>query len=158
MPSGGSLAIMSRPATPADVDAICDALPETWFGTSWGDVPTWLVPHRRDRGSGGRGFVLYRKPHKTAVDPETGAPYDDLLVVRTANEDDKRALVEADGPFFTIPHFTGYNAVLVQLSRIGEISRDELAEVITDAWRACAPKSLVKKHATDLLTGRRGEV
>ena len=137
---------MSRPATAEDVDAICAALPETWFATSWGDVPTWLVPHRpASSKSGGRGFVLYRKPHKTAIDPGTGEMYDDLLVIRTANDDDKRALVEANGPFFTIPHFNGYNAVLVQLSRLGEISRDELAEVITDAWRACAPKSLVKK-------------
>jgi hypothetical protein len=138
---------VSRPATPADVDAICGSLPETWFGTSWGDVPTWLVPHRvRDGVDKGRGFVLHRKPHKTAIDPDTGEMYDDLLVIRTANDDDKRALVEAVGPFFTIPHFNGYNAVLVQLSRLGEISRDELAEVLTDAWCACAPKALVKRH------------
>jgi len=138
---------MSRPATREDVDPICGALPETWFGTSWGDVPTWLVSHRtRNSEKVGRGFVLYRKPHKTAIDPETGEPYDDLLVIRTANDDDKRALVEPGGPFFTIPHFEGYNAVLVQLSRLEEISRDELAEVITDAWCACAPKSLVKKN------------
>ena len=137
---------MSRRATPADVDAICGSLPETWFGTSWGDVPTWLVPHRvRDGVDKGRGFVLYRKPHKTAVNPETGEFYDDLLVIRTANEADKTELIEDDGPFFTIDHFNGYNAVLVQLSRLGEISYDELAEVITDAWRACAPKTLVKK-------------
>ncbi len=107
-------------------------------------MPTWLVPHRvRDGVDKGRGFVLYRKPHKTAIDPSTGEMYDDLLVVRTANDDDKRALVETDGPFFTIPHFNGYNAVLVQLSRLGEITRDELAEVLTDAWCACAPKTLV---------------
>jgi len=137
-------------ATPEDVTAICAALPETWFGTSWGDVPTWLVPHRvRDSVDKGRGFVLYRKPHKTAVDPVSGEMYDDLLVIRTANDDDKKALVEGDGPFFSIPHFDGYNAVLVQLSRLGEISRDELAEVITDAWCACAPKSLVKKFRGD---------
>jgi hypothetical protein len=137
---------MSRRATPADVDAICGSLPETWFGTSWGDVPTWLVPHRvRDGVDKGRGFVLYRKPHKTAVNPETGEFYDDLLVIRTANEADKTELIEDDGPFFTIDHFNGYNAVLVRLSRLGEISYDELAEVITDAWRACAPKTLVKK-------------
>jgi hypothetical protein len=141
---------MSRPATPEDVDAICAALPETWFGTSWGDVPTWLVPHRvRDGEKKGRGFVLYRRPHSTAIDPATGEMYDDLLVIRTANADDKSALVEAGGPFFTIPHFSGYNAVLVQLSRLGEISRDELAEVITDAWCACAPKSLVKTYLGD---------
>jgi len=148
---------MSRPATPEDVDAICAALPETWFATSWGDVPTWLVPHRADRGSGGRGFVLYRKPHKTAVDPATGAPYDDLLVIRTANADDKQALVAGDGPFFTVPHFNGYNAVLVQLSRLGEITRDELAEVLTDAWRACAPKRLVKAHLGDLRSDPRAD-
>jgi hypothetical protein len=141
---------MARSARPEDVDPICRSLPETWFGTSWGDVPTWLVPHRvRDGVDRGRGFVLYRKPHRTAVDPSTGVPYDDLLVIRTANADDKHALVEGGGPFFTIAHFDGYNAVLVQLSRLGEISRDELAEVITDAWCACAPKTLVKKFRGD---------
>jgi hypothetical protein len=134
-------------ATPDDVDAICAGLPETWLATTWGDVPTWLVPHRTGgKNPRGRGFVMYRKPHRTAVNPDTGEEYDDLLVIRTANDDDKRALVEADGPFFTVDHFNGYNAVLVQRSRLGELSRDELAEVITDAWRACAQKSLVKKY------------
>jgi len=136
---------VSRRARPDDVDEICGSLPETWFGTSWGDVPTWLVHHRvRDGVRQGKGFVLYRKPHKSATDPETGELYDDLLVIRTPSEADKLALVEGDGPFFTIDHFNGFNAVLVQLSRIGEISRDELVEVITDAWRTCAPKKLVK--------------
>jgi hypothetical protein len=131
----------SAPARPEDVDEICRGLPGTWFGTSWGDVPTWLVPHR-DKG---RGFVLYRKPHKSAIDPDTGEEYDDLLVIRTADPDDKLALVEADGPFFVIDHFRGFNAVLVQQSRLGEITRDELAEVITDAWLATAPKKLVRE-------------
>lgn len=134
-------------ARPEDVEAICAGLPETWFGSSWGDVPTWLVP-LRVKGDKGRGFVLHRNPHRTAVDPETGKEYDDLLVIRTANPDDKRALVEADGPFFTVPHFRGYNAVLVQQSRLGEITRDELAEVITDAWLATAPKKLVREFLT----------
>ena len=63
--------------------------------------------------------MLYRKPHKSAVDAETGEPYDDLLVIRTANPGDKQALVDDDGPFFTIDHFNGFNAVLVQQSRLG---------------------------------------
>jgi hypothetical protein len=134
----------ARKARPGDVDEICGALPETWFGTSWGDVLTWLVP-LRVKGDKGRGFVLYRKPHKTAVDPDTGELYHDLLVIRTASGDDKQALVDADGPFFTIDHFKGSNAVLVQQARLGEITRDELAEVITDAWLATAPKKLVKE-------------
>ncbi len=131
-------------ARPEDVDEICRGLPETWFGTSWGDVPTWLVP-LRVAGDKGRGFVLYRKPHRSAVDPHTGEEYDDLLVIRTADPDDKQALVDGDGPFFTIDHFKGFNAVLVQQSRLGEITRDELAEVITDAWLATAPKKLVRE-------------
>jgi len=132
-------------ARPDDVDEICRGLPETTFGTSWGDVPTWLVP----TGEKGRGFVLYRRPHKSAVDPDTGEEYDDLLVIRTANPDDKLALVEGSGPFFTIDHFKGFNAVLVQQSRLGELSRDELAEIITEAWATRAPKRLVKAYFAD---------
>lgn len=132
----------SRPATPDDVDRICGELPHTRFGVSWGDVPTWLVP---EEGKG-RGFVLYRKPHLTATDPATGQPYTDLLVVRTADAADKQALVEGDGPFFDIDHFRSFNAVLVQLSRLDEITAAELREVITDAWLAVAPKHLVREH------------
>ncbi|MBS2938099.1 MmcQ/YjbR family DNA-binding protein [Nocardioides sp. J2M5] len=132
-----------RPAVPEDVDDICAALPETELGTSWGDVPTWKVP----RGDKGKGFVLYRHPHHTAVDPDTGEMYDDLVVIVTPTEADKLALVEDDAtPFFTIDHFRGYNAVLVQQSRLGEISRTELVEVITEAWAHRAPKRLVKEH------------
>lgn len=128
-----------RPATPDDVDEICRALPEVELGTSWGDVPTYLVR--------GRGFVLFRKPHPTAVDPVTGEEYDDLLVVVTPDAGAKQALVDAERlPFFTIEHFRRSNAVLVQQSRLGELSRAELAEIITDAWAARAPKSLVRAH------------
>ena len=135
----------STKARPCDVDEICGSLPETWFGTSWGDVPTWLVHQRvKDGERQGRGFVLYRKPHHSAVDPVTGEEYDDLLVIRTANADDTSALLDGDGPFFTIDHFRGYHAVLVQQSRLGELTRDELGEVITDAWVACAPKKLAR--------------
>ena len=65
-------------------------------------------------------------------------------------ESEKRALVDDERlPFFTIDHFNGYNAVLVQQSRLGEISRDELAEIITDAWLTKAPKSLAKAFLAD---------
>ena len=132
---------MSRKARVADVHALCSALPEVELGTSWGDRPTYLVRQMPKP----RGFVLVRAPRHDAIDPETGAEYDDLLVIRTGNADDKAALVEADGPFFTIDHFRGYNAVLVQQSRIGEVDLDELREVLTDAWLAVAPKSLAKR-------------
>lgn len=137
---------MTRPARPDDVDEICSALPSTELGTSWGDVPTWKVP----AGAKGRGFLLYRHPHPSAVDPETGEQYDDLLVIRTANPADKAALVEDDRtPFFTIEHLRNVNAVLVQQSRLGELSLDELTEVIQDAWLALAPPRLAKEHLAD---------
>jgi hypothetical protein len=132
---------VSRRAKIADVHAICTALPETELGTSWGDRPTYLVRQKPKP----RGFVLARAPRHDAIDPETGEQYQDLLVIRTANPQDKAALVEAEGPFFTIDHFRNYNAVLLQQSRIGEIGVDELREVLTDAWLAVAPRSLAKR-------------
>jgi hypothetical protein len=133
---------VTRPATPDDVDRIAAGLPETVLGTSWGDRPTWKVP-ATDKG---RGFLIHRAPRHDAVDPTTGEEYDDLLVVRVADPGAKQALVDGDGPFFTIDHFRNYNAVLVQLSRLGEIDVAELEEVITDAWAAVAPRRLVKAH------------
>lgn len=135
-----------RSAEPSDIEAICESLPETWLGTSWGDVPTWLVPEAASRRGKGKGFVLYRKPHKSAMDPKTGMQFIDLVVIRTASAADKEELVEAEGPFFTIDHFNGFNAVLVQQSRLGEITVAELREVLVDAWRAVAPKALVRAH------------
>ncbi len=133
---------MNRPATPDDIAAICTSLPEVEFGTSWGDRPTYKVP----TGEKGRGFLLYRMPHKTAVDPETGEMYDDLLVIVTPTEIEKMQLVEdPESPFFTIDHFRNYNAVLVQESRLGEVDVDELREIITDAWLTRAPKKLARE-------------
>jgi hypothetical protein len=133
----------SREARPQDVDEICGALPETELGISWGDRPTWKVP----RGPKGKGFLLYRVPGQTAIDPSTGEPFDDLIVITTPTEVEKHALVEDEStPFFTIPHFKGYSAVLVQQSRLGELCREELAEVITDAWATKAPAKLVKAY------------
>lgn len=134
---------MTRKATAADIDQICRSLPEVELGISWGDRPTYKVP----KGAKGKGFLLFRAPHKSAIDLATGELYDDLLVIMTANESDKLALVDDPRlPFFTIDHFKNYNAVLVQQSRLGEIDFDELAEIIAEAWAAKAPKSVVKKH------------
>jgi hypothetical protein len=133
---------MSRRASAADVDEICMSLPEVEFGTSWGDRPTYKVR--------GKGFLLHRAPHQTAVDPVTGELYDDLLVIVTSTEFEKETLVADERlPFFTIDHFRNFNAVLVQQSRLPEIDRDELVEVITDAWAAKAPRTLVKKYFSD---------
>jgi hypothetical protein len=130
-------------ASAADIARICEALPEVELGTSWGDRPTYKVP----AGGKGKGFVIYRAPGNTAINPSTGEPFDDLLVISVPNEESKIALVQSpDLPFFTIDHFSGYNAVLVQLSRLGEMDVDELAEVLIDAWACKAPKRLVRDY------------
>jgi len=137
---------VSRKARIADVHAICTSLPEVELGTSWGDNPTYKVR--------GKGFVMHRPPGRTAIDPSTGEPYDDLLVIAVPGESEKRALVEDERlPFFTIDHFNGYNAVLVQQSRLGELSRAELAEILTEAWLAKAPKTLAKAYLATLADG-----
>ena len=84
---------------------------------------------------GGKSFAFFRTPRSDAVDPETGERYADVIVIWVPSEADKQSLVQ-DGstPFFTTPHFDGHLSVLVRGSRIGELSRDELAEVVQDAW------------------------
>jgi hypothetical protein len=58
-----------------------------------------------------------------------------------AEEEDKEALVaDPATPYFTTPHFDGHPAVLVRLVRI---PADELAELVEDAWRLRAPRTLL---------------
>jgi hypothetical protein len=97
---------------------------------------------------GGKSFVFFRNPRPDAVDPETGERYTDVIVFWVAAEEDKHALVQDErSPFFTTPHFNGHLSVLLRASRIGELTRDELAEVVQDAWLARASK----RRATEWL-------
>ncbi|MCU1413766.1 MAG: hypothetical protein JWN80_1106 [Microbacteriaceae bacterium] len=130
-------------ASANDIARICGALPEVELGVSWGDRPSYKVPP----GPKGKSFVIYRPPGKTAIDPASGEPFTDLLVISVPDEDAKIALVQdPDTPFFTVDHFNGYNAVLVQESRLGELDRDRLAEVLVEAWACRAPKKLVAAY------------
>ena len=75
------------------------------------------------------------------IDPKKArVPRSDVIGIRVAGEDDKQILIAADpGKFFTEPHYNGFPAVLV---RLAAIERDELAELITDAWLCQAPRVL----------------
>jgi hypothetical protein len=84
---------------------------------------------------GGKSFVFFRTPRPDAVDPETGERYPDVIVIWVPSDEDKQALVQDPAsPFFTTAHFNGHRSVLVRASRIGELNRQELAEIIQDAW------------------------
>ena len=64
-----------------------------------------------------------------------------MIVFWVESEEDKVALVlDESTPFFTTAHFGGHPSVLVRGSRIGELSLDELREVVQDAWLARAGK------------------
>jgi hypothetical protein len=68
-------------------------------------------------------------------------PRADVLAVRVADGFDKEALLASDEAlFFTEPHYDGFPAVLVRLPLISVAG---LAELIEDAWRCRAPRSLV---------------
>lgn len=88
---------------------------------------------------GGRSFVFFRNPRPDATDPVTGERYSDVIVIWVAADADKQSpLQDVRTPFFTTPHFDGHPSVLVRASRLAEITREELAEVVQDAWLARA--------------------
>lgn len=90
---------------------------------------------------GGKSFVFFRTPRPDAVDPDTGERYDDVIVIWVDSDAEKAALVQDPGsPFFTTAHFDGHRSVLVRASRLDEITRQELGEIIRDAWLAQASK------------------
>src|SRR4051812_47607415 len=102
-----------------------------WDETS--DNPVYQV--------GGKSFIFFRNPRPDAFDPETGERYRDVIVFWVPSEEDKRAMVQDDtSPYFTTAHFNGHPSVLLRAGRIGEITRQELTELIADAWLSRASK------------------
>ena len=73
---------------------------------------------------------------------EQTPPAPPLLAVRVDGLEQKEAVL-ADPPkgFFTIPHFDGYPAVLIELGRVG---KRPLREALIDGWSAMAPPRLLR--------------
>ena len=135
---------MTRRATVDDIHATAREMPHvTVFRPE--SNPVYQV--------GNKSFVFFRTPRPDAVDPETGERYDDVIVVWVASEGDKQALVQDERlPFFTTPHFAGHPSVLVRASRVHELERDEMVEIVQEAWlaQASARRGRVWLEAHDL--------
>jgi hypothetical protein len=92
-------------------------------------------------------FAWLRGPRATDLRQlaELGREWPDgvVLGVRTAGLEEKDALLAAEPDvLFTIPHFDGYPAVLV---RLDAIDREQLTELVTDAWLTRAPARVAKE-------------
>jgi len=126
----------SRPATVEDIHQIARALPGVTLSEAGPNV--YQVSRR--------SFLFFRNARPDAFDPETGERYTDVIVFWVESELEKEAiLADASLPFFTTPHFDGHPSVLLRASRVGELSRDELAGFVEGAWLSRAgPRAVAR--------------
>jgi hypothetical protein len=93
----------------------------------------------------GKMFCFHRGPRKDAVDPETGERLTDVLAFRVADLGVKELLLsDARGIYFTTPHWDGYPAVLMRIPDLERLNRDELSDLVEEAWLTRAQKRLAK--------------
>ena len=124
-------------ATMADLDELALSLPQTTKDVSADGRPSYLAH--------GKMFCFHRSQRPDAVDPETGERMDDVLMFRVADLDVKELMLADDrGVFFTTPHFNGYPAILMRIPDLARIDRDELEELVVEAWLTRAQKRVAK--------------
>jgi hypothetical protein len=124
-------------ATIDDSARLATELPEVTEGERHGNL-TWFV--------GGKSFA-WERPFSRADLKRFGdvtPPEGPILAVRVEDLGEKEAvLASSSTAFFTIPHFDGYAAVLIQLKTV---TKKALREAIIDAWLACAPSELADAY------------
>jgi hypothetical protein len=129
-------------ATMADLDELALALPETTKEISADGRPAYLAH--------GKKFCIHRSRRADAVDPDTGERLDDVLMFRVDGSEAKElVLADPRGIFFTTPHFDGYPAVLIRIPDLAKLDRDELQDVVVDAWLTRAQKRVAKRWLSE---------
>ena len=121
----------------ADLDELALAMPETTKEVSEDGRPSYLVH--------GKMFCFHRGRRPDAVDPETGERLADVLMFRVEDAGVKELmLADPRGVFFTTPHFDGYPAVLMRIPQLERLDREELRDIVVEAWMTRAQKRVAK--------------
>jgi hypothetical protein len=129
-------------ATMDDLDALAMAMPQTTREVSADGRPSYLVH--------GKMYCFHRSRRPDAVDPKSGERMDDVLMFRVAGlEETELLLSDGRGLYFTTPHFRGYPAVLVRIPDLARFDRDELSDLVAEAWLTRAQKRLAKAWLAD---------
>jgi len=124
-------------ATMADLDELALALPGTTKEVSEDGRPAYFAE--------GKMYAFHRSQRKDAVDAETGERLADVLMFRTPDLEVKEILLADDRDiYFTTPHFNGYPAVLVRIRDLERIDREELGDLLADAWLTRVKRSVAK--------------
>ena len=120
-----------------DVARLAAQLPEVTEAERRGNR-TWFV--------NGKGIAWERPLTKADITRfgEATPPDGPILAVKVADLHEKEAVLAANHPgFFTMTHFDGYPAVLIQLDKAG---RRAVRDALVDGWLACAPPKLAEQY------------